>query len=236
MRTTVLIPTSPIPSHPSTAIIEETIQSVRDRLPSSEILIMCDGVRPEQADMTDPYSEYLRRLIYLCDTDWEARPFIYPWLHQAGITRRTLDWVETPTVLFVEQDTPLVGEIPFGRIIPLVESGVVNLIRFYHEVEIHPDHQHLMIGTGTIGHVGLTFTTQWSQRPHVARTDFYRKMLDRFFTYSSRTMIEDRVHSPAQTEPAGDWRLALYTPAEANIKRSTHTDGRAGGPKFEMVF
>lgn len=93
-----------------------------------------------------------------------------------------------------------------------------------------------MIGNGAIGEVPLTFTKQYSQRPFVAHTGWYRHLLNRFFPATARTMIEDRLHSPAQTEPWGDWRLAIYTPDEPIIKRSTHTDGRGDEDKFEMRF
>lgn len=230
MRTTAIIPTSPIPSHPSAEIIEETIVSIQERV-TCDIIIMCDGVRPEQEDLADAYQEYLRRLIRLCNRRWDARPLIYPWLHQAGVTKATLPLVETSTLLFVEHDTPLMGDIPFPELIPVVESAAVNVIRFYHEAEIHPEHQHLMIGTGVIQGAPLTFTTQYSQRPMLANTEWYRQMMTRYFEVA-RCFIEDRVHGPAQNEPWGDWRLAIYTP-DGVIKRSTHTDGRAGGPKFD---
>ena len=41
---TVLIPVSPIPSHPSTEVLDVTIDSIRTRLPDAEIIIMFDGV------------------------------------------------------------------------------------------------------------------------------------------------------------------------------------------------
>ena len=56
---TVVIPTSPIPSHPSTAIIDETIASVRKQLPDSRIIVTADGVRAEQVGMANNYFEYL---------------------------------------------------------------------------------------------------------------------------------------------------------------------------------
>lgn len=228
---TVIIPTSPISSNPSTEIIEETVGSIRERT-AAEIWIMCDGVRAEQADMNDAYQLYLFRLLGLC-RQWDAMPFLFGWRHQAGITHDTLAAVETPCVLFVEHDTPLIGQIPFDRICNVVESGAVNVVRFYHEAAIHPEHASLMIGSGIIEGVPLTFTKQYSQRPMIINTAWYRRIFDRFFTEKSRCFIEDRLHSPAQTEPWGDWRLAIYSPDEPIIKRSTHTNGRAGGPKFD---
>ena len=57
---TVLIPTSPIRSHPDTAMIEQTVRDVRSKLPESEILIMVDGVCPKQEDYRTAYEEYTR--------------------------------------------------------------------------------------------------------------------------------------------------------------------------------
>ena len=60
----VLIPTSPIPSHPSTEMIETTIASVKEQLPDAPIIVMIDGIRPEQAELRPAYDEYTRRTLW----------------------------------------------------------------------------------------------------------------------------------------------------------------------------
>jgi hypothetical protein len=84
-------------------------------------------------------------------------------------------------------------------------------------------------------------TMQWSQRPHLASTAFYRQMLDRYFHPDSLTMIEDVIHGAVIEDCRKDsimgwysWRLWIYHP-EGNIKRSYHLDGRGDDPKYEMV-
>jgi hypothetical protein len=62
----VLIPTSPIPSHPSTEMIETTIASVKEQLPDAPIILMIDGIRPEQAELRPAYEEYTRRILWRC--------------------------------------------------------------------------------------------------------------------------------------------------------------------------
>ena len=180
---TVLVSTSPSILHPDTTIIDETIQSIRERLPRSEILIMCDGVRPEQAELTDPYLEYLRRVVWKSMHHWDnTYPIVMgEFVHQAEATRRTLPMVHTPLVLFVEHDTPLIGEIPFDRLAQIVSKENM-VIRLHHEAAVHPEHEHLNV-SGLIRRkdVWLQPTVQWSQRPHLAQTDKYRKMIADFF-------------------------------------------------------
>ena len=184
---TVLISTSPSILHPDTAIIDETIQSIRDRLPRSEILIMCDGVRPEQQDLTDQYLEYLRRVVWKSMHHWAN---VYPivmgeFVHQAEATRRTLPMVHTPLVLFVEHDTPLIGEIPFDRLAQIVTKEDM-VIRLHHEARVHPEHEHLNASELIRRRdVWLQPTVQWSQRPHLARTEKYRRLLADWFTPDS---------------------------------------------------
>lgn len=238
---TVLIPTSPIPAHPDTSVIEATIDSVRDHLPSAEIIVMCDGVRPEQASRTADYEEYQRRLLWLCDHRWThvtpVRSEAHQ--HQANLTRAALEFVRTPCVLFVEHDTPLVTDEPIDwqSIIAAVRSGEVNMIRLHHEAVILEPHRPLMIDQTPIRIAGcpLLRTVQWSQRPHVASTDYYRRVIDEHFPTTSRTMIEDKLHSVCQVEPWSSNRVAIYAPG-TNLKRSLHLDGRGADPKFEMAF
>ena len=234
---TVLVSTSPSILHPDTTIIDETIQSIRERLPRSEILVMCDGVRPEQQALTDPYLEYLRRVVWKSMHHWDN---LYPivmgeFVHQAEATRRTLPMVHTPLVLFVEHDTPLIGEIPFDRLAQIVAKENM-VIRLHHEAAVHPEHEHLNV-SGLIRRkdVWLQPTVQWSQRPHLAQTDKYRKMIADYFTPESRTFIEDKMHGVVHHGKWATWKVALYHP-EGDIKRSTHTDGRAGQPKYEVKF
>lgn len=241
---TVIVSTSLIPSHPSLYILATTLASVRERLPAAEILVTCDGVRAEQADRKPDYDEYLRRLLWACSHDWQG---VTPLLmdrhqHQANSTRVALDHVRTPLVLFVEHDTPLEGDIDWPSCIAAVESGRANLIRFHHESEVLDVHRHLMLDTAPQDVEGapLLRTVQWSQRPHLASTGFYRSIIASHFSPESRTMIEDTMHSVLESawltyREAGwqQYRTWMYAP-DGNLRRSYHLDGRGDDPKFEM--
>lgn len=242
---TVLVATSPIAEHPSTEIIEETIASVRHHLPGSEIIVMIDGVRPEQEHYRERYTEYTRRLLWLCNTKLNnVTPMLFTeHNHQANMTRAALDHVLTPTVLFMEHDTPLVTDRPieWDEIVDLIEAKVVDVMRFHYEGRIHPEHEYLMVDPHVVNLDGvhLRRTKQWSQRPHLASTEYYRAIIREFFPPTSRTMIEDRMHGVVKNnEDRERHRVAVYCPSDpdGHIVRSYHLDGRKADPKFEMVY
>ena len=236
---TVVMVTSPIPSHPSTDVIAETVRSVRERLPRAEVLVGCDGVAEYLAHRTGDYDEYLRRLAWLSNHEW---PNVVPFLfdshtHQVGMTRRLLDEVRTPLVLFVEHDTPLVGDVDWDGCARAVLSGAVNLIRFHHEASVLEPHRHLMVDDvpRDVEGVPLLRTVQWSQRPHLAAVGAYRNWLEGRWWRESDGMIEDRMHGVVENDwlqhrDPGRFRLAMYAPG-GDMKRSTHLDGRGDDPK-----
>lgn len=234
---TAIVTTSPIPSHPDPAITVETVESILERVPDgTDVIVAADGVRPEQSHMADDYHAYLAHIVRMSRTTWKGRAWVdYTgrWGHQANTTRHALNHVWTPFLLFAEHDTPLIGDIPFDRLTAALD--VFDVVRLHHEASVHPEHRHLNHGP-LVGVGPDTFqpTVQWSQRPHLARVETYRRILDEFPS-SSRTMIEDKLHSVAQVKGWRWLRTAIFHP-DGDIKRSTHTDGRAGEPKWQMVF
>lgn len=248
-RITVLVPFSPIPSHPRITVLAETMATIRDRLPTAEIIVMVDGVRPEQEHRRADYEEATRRLIWRAQHDpaWRGvLPLVFDdHHHQAAMTRRALDLVTTPHVLFVEQDTPLIGAIPFEGLADALDTGAVNLIRLSHEAAVLEPHRHLMLDDQPmiVGDVPLIRTVQWSQRPHLATTAFYRRIIGEFFGAGARSFIEDVMHGVVDNRwrrhgGAGwsQFRLAIYAPQGGDIKRSGHIDGREDDPKYGQVW
>ena len=241
---TAVIPVSPIPSHPDTAILDETVASIRHHLPDIEIMLTFDGVRLEQEGQRADYEEHIRRALWKADHDplWRpVCPFVFDdHLHQVGMMRAILPEIRTDQLLYVEQDTPLVTdwEIEFSVISNFIKSRNANVVRLHHESVIPDEHRHMMHGTH-YWNVPMVQTSQWSQRPHVAATNYYRHALDTYFSPEAKSFIEDKMHGIVSEDYLIDglegWarhRVHIYAP-EGNIKRSYHTDGRAGAPKFE---
>lgn len=236
---TVVVPVSPIKSHPNIDVLTETVESVRHHLPSAEIFLTFDGVRPEQEDRRADYEEAIRRTLWTAALKWGACvPYIFDeHLHQVGMLRRVIDEIRTPLMLWVEQDTPLVTDelIAWEAITDYLMAGEADSVRFAHEAMVHPEHAHM-----TVGLDGLFMRTcQFSARPHVATVAYYRRILESHFSPDARCFTEDVMHSVCHEAYKLDgirgWRqhkLTLYHPS-GNIKRSYHTDGRAGEAKYD---
>lgn len=222
---TVIVPTSPIASHPSTAIIAETLASIDAAgLAEAEVLICVDGIRPEQEHYRPAFTEYVSTIVRASN----ATPIVFDeHQHQARMTRAALAEVSTPYVLFVEHDTPLCGDIDWEALTAVV-GPIYDVVRLYHEAQVPDGHEYLH--DEPLGE--FLPTRQWSQRPHLASTDYYRRILADHFDPEERWMIEDRMHGVAQDEPDRH-RLAIYAPGPpGGWRRSTHLDGRGDDPKW----
>lgn len=245
---TVIIPSSPIPSHPSTEMIEKTISDIRVHLPNAEILITVDGIREEQEHYRLVYDEYKKRLLWLANNQWHnVLPIIYEeHQHQARMARDVLELVKTPCILYAEHDTPLTPDRPidWAACVKNILDGTANVIRFNHESKILDEHRHLILSDREEHHgIGLTKTQQWSQRPHIASTAFYKSLIAFNFNPESRTMIEDVIHQIVEVDMRHggrqawfNWRIWIYDnpDADGSILRSYNLDGRQANPKFDM--
>lgn len=245
---TVVVPTSPIADHPSTEVIEKTISDIRMQLPDVEIIITIDGLRPEQSEYAEAYEEYKLRLLWLCNNKWtNVLPIVFDThMHQSQMMHAVMaSVVRTPTVMYVEHDAPITPDriIEWNGLVTAIMDGRANVIRLHHEERILPDHEHLMYDTVPQGSPPMKRTMQWSQRPHIASSAFYRHILDSYFNPKSKTMIEDVmhgvVHAQCEREGVMGWnmfRLWVYTPDTdtLGIKRSYHLDARKDDPKYEM--
>lgn len=233
---TVVIPTSVIPSHPSTEILDETIASVRHHLPTAEIILQIDGLRNEQQDRKEAYDEFKTKVLYKCLHEWRnILPIIFDeHSHQSTMMRATIELIKTPLLLYVESDAPLVTDktIDFDLIEQMILDGKANTVRLHHEDVIPKDHEQLIIGKEG----NFVKTIQWSQRPHVSSVLYYKDTV--LPTIPERSFIEDTFHGVVMNDYYENgilgWfkhRLWIYHPSKG-IKRSYHTDGRAGGLKF----
>lgn len=239
---TVCVVTSPTASDPSVDAIAVTISSVVnfDAIDGARILIGADGVRPEQRGLSEAYAEKLATI-----RDEMPVMQLHHWGHQANVLRLMLQEVHTPLLLFMEHDTPFTPDVPIDwqGCADTLLTGELDLIRFLHESQIIPPHEHLML-EHVDGKVPYIRTAQWSQRPHLARTDWYERIIDTYFSLSSRTMIEDVMHGVVtyywntygRAGLDNNFRLGVYADPEPTMQRSYHLDGRAGAEKGGMVF
>lgn len=237
---TVIVPSSPCPSHPSIAMIEETITSVAQRFSEAEFIVTCDGVRESYEHRRKDYSRYLRDLN---DRFWDqdnVKIVAYDTpRHQSGMLARALPDVKTRLLMYVEHDCPLTGDVPEDLIASAVLSGDADVVRLYPFTSIEPEHEHMMLEHQVVGD-GLPArrTWQWSQRPHVASVSYYRSVIEPMLDDRRPRFIEEMMASVCSTAFV-EWgmlgwyrhRLVIFEP-EGNVQRSLHTDGRGDDPPY----
>lgn len=239
---TVMIPVSPIKSHPSIEIINETIGTIRTHLPDAEIIVTFDGVREEQEDRRDDYEEFKRRFLWECYHNPLYKNILpinfTEHMHQVKMAREALEYVNTDLVLYCEQDTPLTPDvaIDWQKCMKFIRSGEANMIRFHFEASVPEPHKHMMIGEVEDGFLR---TAQWSQRPHLISKAYFERVLNSYFSANAVCFIEDKMHGVVHeawvVNGMQGWfehRVWIYHP-DGNIKRSYHTDGRAGEKKWD---
>jgi hypothetical protein len=215
---TVVIPTSPIPAHPSTEILEKVIASIRVHLPTAEIIIMCDGIRTGVEHRREQYTEYLQRVLWKCGHEWQSvLPVVFQeHSQQAAMMKKVLPKIRTPLFLFCEHDTTLDDKvIDWTAITKLLMSGEANTVRLYWFAELHPEHLYLMRErTGD-----FVKTIQWSSWPHISRVDFFARMLrQHFITDWPLVMIEKVLYGPVLGNPWDEYRTYIYCPQPDGIR------------------
>jgi hypothetical protein len=227
-QVTILIPTSPIPSHPSTAIIDEVIAGIRHYFPVAKIILMCDGVRPQVEHRRGQYYDYLANLgdNYQDDENVRRKIFLDP-TQQAWMIRETLKEVTTPFVLFNEHDAVLRANPPieWDAIFHLLETDEANMVRFYHWDRIWHEHEYLMRGEFTHSGVHFVRTVQFSGWPLVSKTSYLAQLVTNYFKPTERKMIETGLYGPVCSAPWDVNKIVIYYPDNADC--FTHRDGRS---------
>lgn len=231
---TVVIPICAMPSHPEGYVLDETLAEIRARLPDSEIILMFDGVSPTLMHLKAGYDRYTQDMMWKINHGEYGPGPVLPVLfdshhHQSLMLKRTLEKITTPLILWSEQDTVLHNDIPFAELAEVVKAGYANSIRFHHEASILSEHKHLNLDDAPIEVLGqpLLRTRQWSGRPHIASTQFYRNIVAKYWT-DRPEFIEHRMYGIAVDAPFDELRLHLYAP-EGSYVRHKHTDGRRRG-------
>ena len=226
---TIIVVSSVIPSHPDTFILDETIASIRSHFTDNEIILQLDGLRKERLARKDDYDEFKSRVLWKCLHEWKnVLPVIFDkHSHQTDMMKKTIDDIQTAAILYVEGDAPLTPdiEIDWQKCLDMLEYEKANTIRFHFEASIPIEHEHLMFGIED----GFMKTLQWSQRPHLSLTKYYREVV--LPACDEKTFIEDKFHGVVQDDGWDKHKLWIYHP-EGSIKRSYHLDGRAGTRKF----
>jgi len=216
---TVIIPTSPRPSHPSPRIIRDTVVSISQHFPECPMLITCDG--PESDERYRAFQENLQYLIaggLHRGLGMTSTPYH---LHQSGLIGPTLECVHTPLLLYVEDDWEILPNIEWQVLADAILSGQFNYIKLHAAPRIHPLHEekmgeHVRLSDETF----VRRTRQWSQNPHLASTEFYRRINDLYLKGKT-----DYIENIMVGHESFEHRLGILNPCTGDMMRCRHLDG-----------
>jgi hypothetical protein len=228
-QVTILIPTSPIPRHPSTDLLERCVASIRQYFPTAHAIIMADGVRSQVEHRREQYAGYLKGLSELINEGKLGNTKLSVFANhsqQATMTRNVLyHHVHTPLILFVEHDAVFRADPPinFTAIFDLLLKKEANLVRFYGWEDIWHEHKYLM--RDELIHLGQRFvkTVQYSQWPLVSRTDYHQELINKHVPAGQVTMIEPAVYYKVANGEWEDNKIVIYLDGGLAF---THVDGR----------
>ena len=226
--TTVIMPTSPSPSHPDTRIIDETLRSVHHHFPASAIFILADGVRSELEHRRQDYSRYLDAL----EDRKPERTWLYRFLthhHQTAMVKKILPEIPTPLLLWIEHDLPVRTDVPtdWKMMSTAIMSGRVDLCRLMLRELVIPEHEHLF-RPPLDDYPHLRPTIQWSGNTHLASTSMYRRLLKDYDPERGKLMVERYVAGIVEAGGWEQWKLTAYIPDPVAARRIYHLHGRGG--------
>jgi hypothetical protein len=224
-----MVPTSAIPIHPSTIIMDETITGIRFHFPDSPILILADGVWSGIAHRQEQYNEYLKRI----DTRYPNTRVIRFSQHtqQTGMAQYAIqNFVQTKLVFWNEHDAPLRTDRPidWDAIVHEVESDAAGLVRFtYFEEGIHEAHEHLVCGRYRVGDATFVRTLQFSGWSFLTTVEYF---VNKIFTGQpiGKEMLELRMHGIVANAPWEQYKTVIYVP-DGPAQRFRHSNGRGAG-------
>jgi hypothetical protein len=231
---TCIIPIVARPSHPDSYVLDQTLNSIRERLPTCEIILMFDGVSDTLMHLKKNYEIFQQQLLWRINNEMtNVTPLVFTeHKHQSLMTKEALKIVRTPLVLWSEEDTYLVGDIPFAELSEVVLAGYANSIRFHHEATIPESHTHLMLDPEPITILGqpLIRTRQWAGRPSIISTKFFKDIADKYWDDQPR-FIEHIMYGIAAEggDNYEEFRLHIYAPPGGTYVRHKHMDGRRYG-------
>lgn len=226
---TVVVSTCPRRSHPSSKILDETIASVRKELPDSRIIVGCDGVRATlTADEMNNYDEFCKSIATKYSN---TEVVLFPARgHQTGNMATILPMITTPFVFYCEDDWLILPHVLWEELCELIDQKVYNYIKLHAYPRISPWHEGHMVGRDhhEMGshHVFCIRTIQFSANPHLASTDWYRQMSERFNFAGRVDFIEEALHGPISQASWEEYKLAIFNPEYGDFARCLHLDGK----------
>jgi hypothetical protein len=221
----VFMPTSLAPWHPSIAITEEAINSLRALLGNGLVVnIYCDGL-PGWATSQDRirYGEYIHKLSDLQGTNIIE---ISNWMGLSGLVRQFISDIHKPLVFNMQHDWIFIRpeRVDAAKLVAaMLTSPELQVVRFHKrplpQAKKYVDRTYYEEDIEKYG-VPLIRTDGWGDSPHMARAEHYR----------------NRVLEHLDTKIGKDGRFGLEGPLASAYRRDVRQLGFDRAQKEWGVF
>lgn len=225
----VMVPTSAIPSHPATTLMDETIAGIKFHFPDAQIIILADGIWSQLEHRRNQYENYLKAI----EGRYPKTRIIQFPVHtqQTAMAQYAIqNFVQTKLIFWNEHDAPLRTDraIDWDAIVQQVESGDAGLVRFtYFDEGIHEAHEHLTRGRYRVGDATFVKTVQFSGWSFMTTPNFF---ITKIFNGQpiGREMLELRMYGQVASAPWEQYKIVIYCP-DPPAQRFRHSNGRGFG-------
>lgn len=187
---TVVVAASPIPSHPSTRIISRTVESLSYLGLSAEtrILLVHDWFKPgSPKEVVEAYAKYLSSLTRNCkDCPNIEIHVLKKWGCLTGVMRYAMQEITTRYLLAVQHDFEFVRHVPALDLCRAMDvNPTLNHIRFNQRSNFPIGFDGQSAGRMDFFQAvdlprnafPLVRTAAWSDNNHLARVDYYRRVV-----------------------------------------------------------
>jgi len=235
---TIIISASPSPTHPSTYLIEEVVESTKKLLSPtiSKVLFCLDAPKPSlSVAEVEKYEKFIQnlRISYRANESYVLN-IQNEWGHLSGGLKRAIEFIDTSYVLVIQHDLPFIEPIALEPLIEILESyPEVKRIEFTRDSgpclwDVDPQYRRKRYRSRYFpvrgSQIPLTKTLAWTDNNYLCHKTYLENIVfgviknEKIFPEHAMNLASSRLTSNL----LGTWRYGL----ENSGPYIHHTDGK----------
>lgn len=173
LSATIIVPISPIPSHPSTEMLERAVRSIHEHLGAHDwpLILVCDGGTRDRS--YSQFKEHLRALVAHDKAFQQASVLECTyWRHLSGVLEEALQHVKTELVLIFQHDHEVRRRVNIAGILACFANPAIKHLRLNrHDNKV--EGWDFILEPFPEAPIPLLKTAAWSDMPHFVRKTYY---------------------------------------------------------------